>query len=169
MSSVRFLYLLFNTWRRFFQLWRAWTTKEQGDLPEHQHRRYWGHHLPHGRRDSCYENSFCVFFLFSKKRSPKGRRLLRKKRYSLCLLFGSKEIWFCHQEIYGTGALLHAMSHWRSGCHFLPFLKTIAAASSLLCALSLPSDNVPHCPTTWKQREETNLNNQWMSCRFIHT
>ena len=123
MSSVRFLYLLLNTWRRFFQLWRAWTTKEQSDLLEHQHRRYWGHHLPYGRRASCYENSFCAFFLFSKKRSPKGRRLLRKKRYSLCLLFGSKEIWFCHQVIYGTGALLHTMSHWRSGCHFLPFLK----------------------------------------------
>ena len=98
----------------------------------------------------------------------KSGALVTQIRYSLCLLFGSKEIWFCHQDIYGTGALLHTMSHWRSGCHFLPSLKTIAAASSLLCTLSLPSDNVPHCPTTWKRREETNLNNRWMSRIFIH-
>ena len=65
---------------------------------------------------------FALFFS-SRKRDPQKAEGCWEIRYSLCLLFGSKEMWFCHQEIYGTGALLHTMSHWRSGCHFLPFLK----------------------------------------------
>ena len=102
---------------------------------------------------------FALFSLLEKEIPKRQKAAEKKKIFVVFVIWLKRNMILSSSNLWNRCFVAHdvTLKKWVS---FFALPETIAAASSLLCALSLPSDNVPHSPTTWKQREETNLNNQ---------